>query len=96
MVTGALFVLLFAVAEGGNLTGWAIIGSFFGRGNFGTIRGSISLFQSLISLPSPVFAGWVFDRTSSYTLAVAPIAGFYLVAALLYWVLRQPRRPVVS
>jgi sugar phosphate permease len=93
MVTGALFVLLFAVAEGGNLTGWAIIGSFFGRRNFATIRGSISLFQSLISLPSPVLAGWVFDRTSSYALAVAPMAGAYLLAALLYWALRQPKRP---
>ena len=93
MVSGALFVLLFAVAEGGNLTGWSIIGSFFGRRNFGAIRGSISLFQSLISLPSPVLAGLVFDRTSSYTWAVVPMAGFYLLAALLYWVLRQPKRP---
>ena len=81
------------MAEGGNLTGWSIIGSFFGRRNFGAIRGSISLFQSLISLPSPVLAGLVFDRTSSYTWAVVPMAGFYLLAALLYWVLRQPKRP---
>ena len=91
--TGALFVLFFAMAEAGNLAGWALIGTFFGRRNFGTIRGSVSLFQSMISLPSPVFAGWAFDRTLSYTWAMIPLGGFYLVAGLLYWVMRRPRRP---
>ena len=55
--TGALFVFFFAMAEAGNLAGWALIGTFFGRRNFATIRGSVSLFQSMISLPSPGFRG---------------------------------------
>jgi sugar phosphate permease len=94
--TVVMFVFLFAMAESGNLPSWALIGHFFGRQYFATIRGTLSLFQSLISLPAPVFAGLVFDRTSSYTLALGPMAGFYLLAGLLYWMLRSPKRPMVG
>jgi len=88
--TGVLFALLFALAETGNSPGWAVIGQFFGRRSYATIRGSVSFVQSAVSLPAPVLAGWVYDTTQSYQLALLPVAGAYLTAALLFWVLRNP------
>ena len=94
--TGVLFVVLFAVAESGNTVSWAIVGDFFGRRNFGTIRGALSFIHMPLSLPAPTIGGLVFDRTASYTWAVAPMAGAYLLAALLYWMLRSPKRPTAG
>ena len=91
--TGVLFVVLYALAESGNTVSWAIVGDFFGRQNFATIRGGISLIHMPIALPAPTFAGWVFDRTLSYQRALLPVVGFYLLASLLYWTLHSPRKP---
>jgi hypothetical protein len=46
--------------------------------------------QSIISIPAPVIAGFIYDQTESYQLALIPVAGFYLLAFALYWVLRRP------
>ena len=94
--TGVFFVLLFALAESGNTVSWAILGDFFGRRHFGTIRGGVSFVHMPISLPSPTIAGWVFDRWGSYSRALIPALGFYVVAALLYWTLRHPRKAAPS
>lgn len=95
--TGVLFVVLFALAESANTVSWAITGHFFGRKNFATLRGGVELTQSLLSVPGPVLAGWFYDRDSSYTRILLPIAGSYLLASALYWTLRRPgklaRRP---
>ncbi len=92
--TGLLFVLLFALAETGNSSGWAVIGDFFGRSKYATIRGAIGFAQSAISLPAPVLAGWVYDSTQSYQVALLPVAGCYLLAFGLYWALRRPQARV--
>jgi sugar phosphate permease len=88
--TGLLFSLLFALAETGNSSGWAVIGDFFGRTNYASIRGAISSVQTAISLPAPVLAGWVFDSTDSYQLALVPVAGCYLLTFVLFWWLQRP------
>ncbi len=94
--TGVFFVLLFALAESGNTVSWAILGDFFGRRHFGTIRGGISFVHMPLSLPSPTIAGWVFDRWGSYSRALMPALGFYVLAAFLYWTLRRPRKVAPS
>jgi nitrate/nitrite transporter NarK len=90
--TGLLFAFLFALGETGNSPAWAAIGHFFGRANYATIRGAVSLAQSVISLPAPVVAGWLYDTTESYQLALLPIGGCYLAAFLLFWMLRRPQK----
>ncbi len=94
--TGVLFVFFFALSETGNVATWAIIGDFFGRKRFATLRGGISLVQAVVALPSATFAGWVYDRTMSYRGALIPVAFFYILASLLYWTLKRPRRPTVG
>jgi nitrate/nitrite transporter NarK len=91
IVLGVLFALLFALGETGNSSGWAVIGDFFGRLRYGSIRGSVSMVQSLISIPAPVIAGFIYDKTESYQLALIPVACFYFLSFLLYWALRRPR-----
>ena len=87
---GVLFVVLFALAETGNSPAFAVIGDYFGRNSYGTIRGSVSFVQNVISLPSPVVAGWLYDTTQSYQLALIPIGVSYLIAFLLFWTVRPP------
>jgi hypothetical protein len=44
-------------------------------------------------MATPVYAGWVFDRTESYTWALAPLVLLYGAATLLFWVLPKPKVP---
>jgi sugar phosphate permease len=88
---GLLFAFLFALAETGNSAGWAAIGDFFGREKYATIRGAVSLVHSVISLPAPVLAGWIYDTTESYQLALVPVAASYAIAFGLFWALRRPQ-----
>jgi len=95
VINGLGFVFFFALAETGNSPGWAAIGDFFGRSRYATIRGYISLVQSAFSLPAPVVAGWVYDTTQSYYLALLPVGFSYLVSFVLWWTLRRPAQPPV-
>ncbi len=95
---GALWQLLFfasffAFAEGVTGMSWSLVGDFFGRTSFATLRGGITMVYSLLSTITPVFAGWVFDTTDSYTIALIPILGIYLTAGLLFWTLPKPKLP---
>lgn len=88
--TSLAFVFLFALAESGNLVSWAIVGHFFGRTRFATLRGAISTVSNPLTLAAPVFLGWVFDQTESYYWALLPMLASYLIASLLYGALQPP------
>jgi sugar phosphate permease len=93
IATGLAFAFLFALAETGNSSGWAVIGDYFGRNSYASIRGAISFVQSAVSLPAPVMAGWVWDTTQSYQLALLPIIACYGLTFFLFWWLQRPVRP---
>ncbi len=88
-----IFAVFFAVAEGVNGLSWSLLGDFFGRKSFATLRGGITMVHSFMSMGVPVFAGWVFDTSGSYYWALLPILGLYLLAALAFWYLPYPRPP---
>ena len=87
-----VFVILFSFGDGINSVTWALVGDFFGRKQFATIRGWIGMLQSLISMPAAVFTGWVYDQTQSYTYALIPFIVLYGLAALVLWQTRGPKR----
>ena len=91
--TGVAFVLLFAVAQASNSITWALIGQFFGRRSFGTLRGGVTMVQSLMSTGGPIAAGWVFDRWGDYTNALLGVVALYMISAVVFWRLREPVRP---
>ena len=89
----ALFVILLALSETSNALNWAITGDFFGRRSYATLRGWQQLPTSLMAMASPVWMGWGFDRTDSFTWVLIPLMALYGCSALVYWNLPTPRLP---
>jgi MFS family permease len=89
-----LGVLLLAVAESTHHLDWAIMGDYFGRQAFATLRGWQHLPDQLMSMTTPVWMGWLFDRTGSYYWSLLPLALVYALATCAYWFLRRPYTPV--
>jgi MFS family permease len=87
------FAILFSFSDAINSVTWALVGDFFGRKQFATIRGWIGMIQSFASMPAAVLTGWIFDQTQSYTYALLPFTVIYGLAAL---VLSQASRPHLS
>lgn len=84
-----VFALLMALGESTAPVNHSIIGEYFGRKAFATLNGLLQT-VGMIGLATPVFAGWVFDVTDSYTnalLTFAAIAGIAIAATLF---LRRP------
>jgi len=87
------FAVLFSFGDGINSVTWALLGDFFGRTHFASIRGWIGMFQSIFSMPAAVFTGWIYDQTQSYTYALIPFIVCYFMAGLILWGLPHPERP---
>ena len=85
------FVVLFAIGESIGPASWSVIGDQFGRRNFATIRGVITGF-GLVGVVTPIYVGWMFDTTQSYTWALMTLAALAGVAAVLYGVIGPWRR----
>ena len=62
-----VFVAGIALLEGAATLNWVMVGDIFGRRHFATLTGIISIFYSTGMMLSPLFLGWVFDHTGSYT-----------------------------
>jgi MFS family permease len=87
------FAVLFSFGDGINSVTWALVGDFFGRAHFATIRGWISMVQSFASMPAAVLTGWIYDQTQSYTYALIGFIICYGAAGLLLWLMPHPRKP---
>jgi MFS family permease len=95
IATGVIFAMLFACAEATNTVTWALIGQYFGRKNFATLRGIVTTLQSALSFLGPIAAGFIYDSTDSYRAAFMAIAVSYILAAVLFWTMRPaaPSKP---
>ena len=89
-----LGVLLLAVAESTHHLDWAVMGDYFGRQAFATLRGWQHLPDQLMSMTTPVWMGWIFDQTGSYYWSLLPLALVYGLATCVYWFLPRPHTPV--
>jgi MFS family permease len=85
-----VFAVLYACGEGINSVTWALVGDFFGRRSFATIRGWIGMLQSIASMPGAVFTGFIYDQTQSYTYALLPFVVSYALAGMILWRLAPP------
>jgi MFS family permease len=74
---------------------WAIIGDFFGRRSYATLRGIMGIFYGVATFVSPIYAGWIFDLTGSYTIVLLTFAVVLAIAAIFFAWLRPPapKRP---
>lgn len=89
---GALwgFTLLITFVEAIFPVSWATVGDFFGRKSFATIRGTMSFFYLWGPALGPVITGAVYDRQQSYAPLMTAYIATFLVAAVLYALLRRP------
>ena len=91
IVTGIIFVCLFGIAMSSNSIGWALVGQFFGRKNYGSLRGGVTMIQSIMSAVSPLLTGWLADKQGDYILAMQLMCGIYICSTFLFWILKQPK-----
>lgn len=89
-----VFVVLLAVSETANPLAWAIMGDFFGRRSYATLRGWQHLPDQLMSMSTPVWMGFIYDHTGSYYWALLPLAVIYALAAVGYLLIPRPKPPV--
>ena len=88
-----LFVIFMAIFRGAVPIQWSAMGDFFGRRSFSTLFGIMQLFMNIGTLISPIYVGWVFDRTDSYTWALIPFATLYALSGFFYLTVRRPVLP---
>jgi MFS family permease len=87
------FASLFAVMQGTIPLNWVMIGDYFGRKNYATLRGFMSIAYTGGTMGMPVFAGAMFDTTQSYELVVWIMIALYLLAGVWFAFLRAPAPP---
>jgi MFS family permease len=88
-----LYIMVYSIGWGGGATTMnATRGAYFGRRAFGTISGSMDFVQMFGLVLGPIFAGFVFDRTASYTIAFNSFAISAFAAGALMFFLRPPKR----
>jgi MFS family permease len=90
-----VFLVVFAWVESNPALNWAMVGDFFGRNRFATIRGSMSFFYGWGQMATPFLAGLIWDRTDSYSLVLWIFAVMWIIGAVIFAVLRPPRRKPV-
>ena len=88
-----VFVLLLAFAESANPLNWAIMGDFFGRRAYATLRGWQHLPDQLASMWTAMWMGAIYDYTNSFYWALFPLVVLYIAAAIGYWFLPRPPLP---
>ncbi|MFC1908635.1 MFS transporter [Chloroflexota bacterium] len=73
-----------------------ILGRFFGRKAFGSIFGSTGAFRAPLSFIAPIFTGWIYDTTGSYTTALITFVILASLSTLVMIMVRAPRQPTLS
>lgn len=71
----------------------SLSGDYFGRRSFATLRGISQFFTAFGVFVTTIFAGWVWDKTGSYTAAILPLTGAAALAVPLFLILKPPKLP---
>jgi MFS family permease len=94
--TASVYILLILYGfSGGVVTPLVIVilGRYFGRKDFGAIFGTCMLLHAPPSLLAPVYAGWIYDTTGSYTTALVLFAALAAVSAFAVCLVSPPKIP---
>ncbi|MFC1991414.1 MFS transporter [Chloroflexota bacterium] len=71
----------------------ALRARYFGRKSLGTIQGFTAIITTPFAVLAPVYAGWIYDTTLSYTTALKIGAVLTTFAAILLLFARPPKPP---
>ena len=87
-----LFVIIYGIAYGGAIPlFWAIVGDYYGRDNYATIRGFFQLFQMPTTVLGPIFAGWIYDQSGSYTSAFIIFIIALIIGCIFMYLAKSPQ-----
>lgn len=78
-----------AITMGSVPLNWSLIGDLFGRRSYATLRGIMGIVHGTATFISPIYAGWIFDRTSNYTSVLVSFAIALMLGVILFEVLRH-------
>jgi MFS family permease len=85
-----VFTILFTVVEAIFPVSWATVGDLFGRRYFATIRGAMGLFYMWGTVMAPVVAGFIYDRSESYSPTLWALAVLFVLSAIFYATVQKP------
>ena len=84
---------MFAPAQASASVNWSLVGDLFGRRNFATLRGLLAPMYNIATVVTVAGAGFLYDRTESYTVVLLVGAALLFGAALSFFALKPPQRP---
>lgn len=92
-----LFVVVYGIAYGGGIPIFmAIVGEYFGRKHYATIRGFLQLFLVPATVIGPIYAGWIYDTTDNYQIAFTSFIVVLIVGTVFVFLAKRPSRPVTT
>jgi nitrate/nitrite transporter NarK len=89
-----VWFILWGLGFGANLTiGTTAMVRYFGRKAYGSIDGSYGLLYLPIGVIAPIYIGWLYDTTGSYTTAFILLAVSLTVTGVLFPFIKPPKPP---
>ena len=85
-----LALLLFSGSEIGSGMNWSLVGDFFGREHYATIRGSMAPIYNIALFTMPIAAGWIKDTTDSYEIVLISGSIMLIFSAIVFSLLKKP------
>jgi len=86
-----VFALVYSLGYGGAIpVHMALVGDYFGRRYYATIRGFLQLFVVPATMIGPIYAGWVFDVTGSYQIAFTSFIFALVIGSVFFFFARRP------
>ena len=84
---------MFAPAQASASVNWSLVGDLFGRRNFATLRGLLAPMYNIATVVTVAGAGYMYDRTESYTVVLLVGAALLFGAAMSFLAIKPPQRP---
>ena len=89
-----VWFVLWGLGFGANLTvGTTAMVRYFGRKAYGSIEGSYGLLFLPIGVIAPIYIGWLYDTSGSYTTAFILLAISLTVTGILFPFIKPPKPP---
>ncbi len=89
-----VFVVVYGIGYGGAIPVYfAIVGDYYGRRYYATIRGFMQLFLIPATVLGPVYAGWIYDSTRSYQIAFTSFIVLLVAGTVFIFLARHPSAP---
>ena len=73
----------------------AIIARYFGRKSLGSIQGLMTMIMTPSAVMAPIYTGWIYDTTGSYTTALNVCVAIAVGSAILVLFALPPKPPAL-